>query len=257
MMTILKYPKDWGRKLTPSVWGNGDRMAPSCPLQFLWEMTLKEWKALGEPTAKSSLMRESHSHWIKLLVSLWFCDSLNFLESKPAVGLNVHQHLFTDKRATSKHTNVSRKQIMWLFLLNEPIVLDSQVMWWMVLCGCSFEAAPGFVGYWRLYNLGGGLKKNKIRNTELVRKGMFFRIRKKTIHNILKAEKYFKSHIIQKTDKVLLTAWQTPIIHFFPLQFLAADALPAFSYDNNFVISFSSKRIENRKIIHADFLLVL
>lgn len=29
---------------------------------------------------------------------------------------------------------------------------------------------------------------------------MFFRIRKKTIHNILKAEKYFKSHIIQKTD---------------------------------------------------------
>ena len=53
---------------------------------------------------------------------------------------------------------------------------------------------------------GGVKKEQKIRNTELVRKGMFFRIRKKTIHNILKAEKYFKSHIIQKTDKVLLTA---------------------------------------------------
>lgn len=136
-------------------------MAPSCPLQFLWGMTLKEWKALGEPTAKSSLMSESHSHLIKLLVSLWFCDSLNFLESKSAVGLNVHQHLFTDKRATSKHTNVSRKQLMCLSLLNEPIVPDSQVCDEWCCVGVHLRqlqvlwVIEDYITWW------GGLKKNR------------------------------------------------------------------------------------------------
>lgn len=164
-------------------------------------------------------MSEGHSHWIKLLVSLWFCDSLNFLESKSAVGPNVHQHLFTDKRATSKHTNVSRKQIMCLFLLNEAIVFDSQVCDEWCYVGVRLRQLQVLWVTEDYITWGGFKKEQKIRNTELVRKGMFFRIRKKTQHIFKSWEILQISHNSENRHKVLLTAWQTPITHFFPYNF--------------------------------------
>ena len=69
---------------------------------------------------------------------------------------------------------------MCLFLLNEAIVLDSQVCDEWCCVGVRLRQLQVLWVTENYITWGGVKKEEKIRNTELVRKGMFFRIGKKT-----------------------------------------------------------------------------